>query len=502
MLLVVMGWLGCSATPTPTPTGTGPTGTPTAETGTPTPPTPTADTGEWWLDCVKKLTKKPAGPVHAVGYELGKQHESVVFTHWCQQTAGPVTVEYSFENDEWHQAPTVDGVVGANRRVVVGIPYGYTAQWRLRLGDDTVVDANDPIVIPDPPKGMPLPSVALPTPRRDWAETDRYLLTSVSEDGASWGSSGPYHVAIFDREGRPVWTDYGPRGVRTLYAQVSVTGRTLLYDRFRGPSGDANAVAVRSYLDGEVERIPIARHHHAFVELPDGTIAWGAHGVTGEQLMERAPGATVDTEVWNCATDWPEARSCISNSLFYDAASGQYFYSFYTVETVVAIERATGEIQWWAGKAAPAKGVTDPRYYVFDPPTSQFWWQHGVFVTPSGTLMVSTHDSDVGQVTNYGREFTINHDKRALELKFEYDGGVLADFNGDIRRIGGGHTLHSFGTGSVVKEVDENGRDVWALDFNADGVTKRHVGKSEFIRDLYELTSTWEEPSAKAKTSQ
>lgn len=486
MLLLALGLVACQGDST-VPTDQTSTDTePTGETGAPTPTGPTGtptDTGEP-LDCGEPPKGKAA--FYSLDFVPDAAHPTVVDARWCQVEAGPVTVEVSFDKGVWEAAPPVDGVVGANRRVVVGIPYGHTAAWRLRSGTE-VVDADDPIVIEEAPKGLPIPAITS-DPKATVDPAHRYVLTSISEDGGAWGSQGPYHTVIFDRQGRPVWSDAGLTGKRTLYAQVSVTGRTLLYDRFSSPSGSSDAVAIRSYLDGEVERRPIPGHHHAFIELPDGTIAWGARGFgQDEQLMELAPGATKGTVVWDCDTDWKEASTCASNSLYYDAASDMYAFSFYLNETIAFIDRSSGSTLFWAGRLAGG--------YEFDPPSSQYWWQHGVFITEAGTLMVSTHDQSAGETTNLGREYVIDRPKRTLRRVFEYDAGVLAPFNGDIRRLPDGHTLHSLGTGAVLLEVDEKGADVWRADFTQDGTNNRLLGKSEFIGDLYRLTSSWTEPA-------
>ena len=392
---------------------------------------------------------------------------------WTQSRAAEVWVEYSVDPGEWMSSPPVAGVVGENEKLIVGIPLAHSAQWRIVSADD-MSEAPEPIETGPIPADLPIPRLGAALPD-NWLPDGKFMLTSISEGNGGWSTNGPFWTLIVDRRGRPVWGTRTERGAWTLYAQVSVTGDHIIYDDFSWFSPN-DATATRTYLDAEIEVIDIPGFHHAFVELPDGTIAWASrsHG-GGEALVERAPGEDDVTIVWTCAQDWPEAGGCASNCIYYNEPTDSYLYSFYSNESVVEVDRSTGETLWWAGGVGGG--------YSFSPSESHFYWQHGVSYTDEGTLLLSTHHGR--QRTNLAREYIVDHDTRTLIEIWNYDAEAYADTNGDTWRLENGNTLHTLGSASEVKEVDANGQVVWHLDYEG----TRLLGRSEFISDLYALLS-------------
>lgn len=447
-------------------------------------------------------TGTPTQDIYGLNFTLNEDFPTVAEVTWTQTKPGPIQVEYSFDKGQWLQAPPIDGVKGENGQTLVGIPYDVTAEWRI-IGLDLVKDSPNPIETPAHPGTLPLPTVVSAN-ESGWDADDKYLLTSVTgaRSGTGeilgWGTPGPFYTLILDREGRVVWSRRTVRGRWTLYAQRSITGDHIIYDDFSNtPDSNNPALAVRSYLDEEIEEIDIPGHHHAFIELPDGTIAWGDREATGgEAIMERAPGATTTTEVWKCS-DWSGrtgGRGCISNSIHYDPGSDTYVISFYTVEAVVAIDRSTGDTLWYAGRDVDSNGLT------FDPPSSQFWWQHGIKLSPEGTLLLSSHDRDGGPSTNFGIEYDIDLKNGVLRRIWDYDAQAFASTNGDIRRLANRNVLHTVGSSGVIKEVDDQGNTVWHIDFKAKGDRQRLLGTSEYLDDLYELLSPDAQGNTKAKS--
>ncbi|MFT5459697.1 MAG: hypothetical protein ACI9K2_006212, partial [Myxococcota bacterium] len=226
-----------------------------------------------------------------------------------------------------------------------------------------------------------------------------------------------------------------------------------------------------------IDEISTPGLHHAFVELPDGTLTWGsqAHG-GGEALVEKAPGAPDDTVIWSCDDDWPGSGDCESNGIYYDPDRNTYLYSFYTNSSVVEVDRATGESRWWAGTVAGGYG--------FEPRDTQFTWQHGISWTDAGTLLLSSH-AIAGPATTLVREYIVDEDDGLLRQVWMHDSGAYAATNGQAWRLDNGNTLHVIGSSSVIKEITPDNEEVWALAFESD----RLLGHGQFIDDLYELVS-------------
>lgn len=146
-------------------------------------------------------------------------------------------------------------------------------------------------------------------------------------------------------------------------------------------------------------------------------------------------------------------------------------YSFYTNNSVVEVDRSSGESLWWAG--AQEGG------YAFDPPDSQFYWQHGISYTAAGTLLLSTTNEGTTGV----REYEVDHEASALRQVWSYDSGIEADTNGDAWRLENGNTLHLLGSAGKLAELDPDGQIVWSVDFHGE----RLLGRGELISDLYTL---------------
>ena len=200
--------------------------------------------------------------------------------------------------------------------------------------------------------------------------------------------------------------------------------------------------------------------------------------------MERAPDATEDAVIWSCADDWPQGSGrygCASNAVYYHDASDTYLLSFYSNESVVEVDRATGDTLWWAG------GV-DGRLFVLPCSDSQFLlaaWRD--LDTPAGTLLVSTHDSAPRAPPIWRGSTQVDHKKarvltRNLELRRR---GASPQTNGDTWRLPNGNTLHTLGSASEIKEVDASGEVVWHVDFGGTQL----LGRSEWIEDPHRLLS-------------
>ena len=422
----------------------------------------------------------PEGPVHSFAFELHPDYGTLVYATWHQDEAAEATLEFQFDPGIWHSTPPVQAVAGSNRRLVVGIPYDTRANWRIVTQGQTF-DSPTKLETGPHPEGLPVARVHVANPS-GWLPGGNYLLTSINQEPGGW-RGGWYWTVILDRMGRPVWASRAPDQHWTLYAQVSVTRDHLLWDEatFWAEFGEGEDSKVhRTYLDEEIEVIDTPGLHHAFVELPDGTLAWGSkfHAEDGDEaLIEKAPGAS-EAIVWNCHEDWPGASNCESNSIFYHEPTDSYLYSFYTNNSVVELDRGTGSTLWWAGDVAHG--------YDFIPADTQFTWQHGISYTEAGTLLLSTEVYLSGTFfETWVREYTVDHSQRSLEQIWSYSSEVYAGTNGDAWRLANGNTLHVVGSASHIREVDANGVTQWHVAFGANHL----LGRGEFIEDLYTLVS-------------
>ncbi len=341
--------------------------------------------GEWWLH---------------------EEVESLVYVSWEQDAAGTAWVEYSFDEGEWLSSPPFEAGAGGHEQVLVGIPYLADLQWRVVAE----IDGQQPSAEGEQasagslPDGLPVGTIAV-SDEAAWEPTGNYLLSSICQETGSW-DPGNYWTFIVDRQGRPVWASLAPDQHWTLFSQISVDGSYILWDESTywldwGMSGGSGTTVHKQYLDAEIDVVPADGIVHAFVELPDGTLAWGSEFNTGgdEALVELAPGTEDPVIVWSCEEDYPGgARAyCASNGLFYRESTDSYLYSFWDESVVIEVDRATGESLWWAG------GVDGS--YAFEPTDSQFDFQHGVSYTdpaPDGALHDDRRPVRFGAATGVG----------------------------------------------------------------------------------------------------
>ncbi|MBT3220573.1 MAG: hypothetical protein HN348_15920, partial [Proteobacteria bacterium] len=312
-------------------------------------------------------------PMEVAGLDwyLHTEFQSLVYVIWEQNKAGEANIEFSFDEGEWRSSPPIEAQEGMSTQLLVGIPYGTSAEWRVVVEGADPVDGQT-ITTNALPTSLPQPTIVTGDDTA-WLTEGKYLLTSINQNEGGW-TEGTYWTLIFDRQARVVWARTAPQQNWTLYAQVSVSKDHLLWDDATAWSqwdhGAASKIH-RTYLDAEINSVAAPGLHHAFLELPDGTLAWGSrlHN-QGETLVELAPGATEETILWVCETWY-----CESNCLYYQESTNTYLYSFYTSSSLLEIDRTTGDTLWWAG------GKTEEGGYTFEPEDSKFYWQHGTTYT-------------------------------------------------------------------------------------------------------------------------
>ena len=424
-------------------------------------------------------TTPPPDPISELDWWLHNDYESLVYVTWDQSQAGTAHVEFSFDEGEWHSTPAFEAEAGSNETLIVGIPYEMDAEWKV------VVDGLDPaegptITTDDVPNGLPLGTVEIEDPD-NWLVEGVYLLTSINEDNGGW-TGGDYWTFIVDRQARPVWASKAPMHHWTLYAQVALTGDHILWDEatyWSSWDSGAGSTVHRTYLDVEIEEIATPGLHHAFIQMPpDGDVlVWGSQYHGGhEALVKQGSGDVTQTIIWTCQGDWPGSGNCESNGIFYQESTDSFLYSFYTNNAVVEVDHQTGESLWWAGGVGGG--------YSFDPPSSQFSWQHGVSYTDTGTFLLST-EANIGGPTTPVREYNVDHDNQVLHQEWYYDPQTYASTNGDAWRLDNGNTLHVLGAASEIYEVTMDGVEVWRVNYHG----SRLLGRGEYIEDLYTLVS-------------
>lgn len=467
MLLLVLGMVGCNG-PTQNPdTGILVTdgGTPGDGGGSTTGDGGGSDGGgDPWVVYKEVQATDLSWSVHE---EVG----SLIRVGWTQTAPAFAWVEFRLEEDseetEWWSSPRRIQEPGEAEVLLPGIPYGAAVSLRLHndFGEGSVQTEPLAAEAGPLPEGIPQAFVTVSQPE-SWDPDARWLWTSVRGLGWSW-------LVIIDRQGRPVWAYQVDSQLQSFSPSLSRDGSALVWDETDFFSDDDRVV--RSSLDRSVEQIRSTPGlHHAFAETDDQSIAWHSWLDDDLETIEELASTGEQSRLFGGLDDW------YSNSLWWDETDDILLSSSYTQETVLRLDRASGEVlDSWGNEGD----------WSFDPPESQFWFQHGAHLTEAGTLLLSCHssrDSDEAVV----REYQLDEDARVLrEIWSVGQGeGVEAPYYGEARRLPGGNTLQNYGSNALVREWTSAGTVVWEVQWvDARGDAASTIGRMVSLDDLSPL---------------
>lgn len=414
--------------------------------------------------------------VSGISSTLDEDYQTLLIVSWEQLAPATVWVEYEVDPGEWRTTPAQDVGAGEMSQVLLGIPYEHSVTFRVAndFGQGAVYSESfedNTHLIPD---DLPLPTT-VEGDAAGWDPEMNYVFMSLGKDG------GRYHTFVIDRQGRVVWARKNPANTVSLHPRISHDGTQLLVDEstfwslFDG--GEASVVR-RMYIDGTVvDAVSTPGLHHPFTDLPDGSLAWAAMDGLDEIIYHLDTDGTLN-EVFRCQEyirSKGSQRYCGSNTLWYDASTDHFLYSLYSIETMIEVDRSTGEVVRHFGHLDGG--------WSFSPEESIFWWQHGGYYTEAGTLLVSSRGEDNDTETVI-REYALREDTQTLEeiWSFGEGEGIYGDVMGEAHRLPGGNTLHNMGSAVQLREVTPDGQVVWDIVWE-----EQTMGRSTPVEDLYDL---------------
>jgi hypothetical protein len=357
--------------------------------------------------------------------------------------------------------------------------------------------------------GIPaeLPELTVTVYEPELASPQRYVMGTMLGTGDA--TSGVYAL---DRDGQWLWYHVDPAGSIPLEIAVASAGGTFIYNRFGNDYSVDDGVLRRMSFDGEVveeQATPLA--HHAFAELPDGSLAWltldvrdwwnepdGAYETTvGDAVVLQPPDGEARTlfSTW----DWVEPEKTPlwdqpfypqgsdwthGNGLHWDAQRDVLVLSLRNIGTVLELSLDEAQTQAWPLRQLGLEGeqsFVDPEQ-LYEASTEQaFHMQHDPTFTADSTLLLTTVADATTQVT----EYALDDQQMSLErLRLHTAGdGLVSSAMGMARDLPNGNWLVSFGTSGLIQEVTPEGEIAWEIQASA-GCS---LGDVLLFDDFYEL---------------
>ena len=405
---------------------------------------------------------------------------SIIEVTWVQSQNAITWIEFGFD-DEWRESPRKKRSPGTSSELLLGVPYGSEVTFRIitqldsrTWTSDDFTAENDPL-----PGDVGQPTVLILD--EDAIDPDHpYVYGGITPYGNSFYDD--WWTVIYDRKGRVVWAVEAPRGFAAMHPRVSYHGDAFLLDRngFWGSlSTGVEGYIERMTIDGTSEVLDLPYLRHAYTDLPDGSIVWGAiNDGTNETLAKRDPDGTI-SELWYCRDYMNEhdlGGGCASNTVTWVEETDSFLYSVFTTEIIIEVDHQTGEVIRHFGHVGSD--------YTFSPVDSVFWYQHNPHFTDTGTLLLSTETSQNEHETIV-REYTIDEENKTLTevWNFAIGDGLWSHNMGEAHRLPNGNTQHNYGETARLREATPDGTVVWDIDWGS----PRVIGRTTPIGDLYDF---------------
>jgi hypothetical protein len=308
---------------------------------------------------------------------------------------------------------------------------------------------------------LPVPAVDLVDPE---APRQGFLVTTVSTGAATLS-------VILDADGEYVWAY--DLGVEAKHSHTWLSrDRLWIYLLTTGPEEGAYEVS-RVRVDGTAtETVEILENwHHDATERPDGTLDFLVYDqrmidgvpIMGDQIISLSPdGVLASTwSIWD-HRDPPEIQSegdqdwSHANAIVYDEVDDAWYLSLFSLDEIIKIDRASGEIRWTLGG--------DASDFELAPGENEgFHHQHRFQLLEHGLVVFDNGDPD--RYASRVEEYTLDTGAGTAELAWQYepDPSLYNLVLGDVVRLDDGHTLVCFSNAGQFDLVDPAGALVWRL---------------------------------------
>lgn len=306
------------------------------------------------------------------------------------------------------------------------------------------------------------------------------LVMNQSDGDESW-------VTVVDGCAEHIWwRPPSDPDLRIFRAHLSLDGDRVLYAEHNREHTPDRSWLYEVDLKGEevlrTTRVPEA--HHDFAELPGDQVSWiswqylentwfptlpadvvtdvvrTAPLGTQEETDDRLFSLYDDTRLepwWTCLHMSPTdqipgyAEWSHANSLMFEPESDRLFLYARYWDSLVAIDRHSGELDWMMGGPANAFEVAEGSALPSHAHMSEVW----------GDGMLVFDNNNHGDKASRVVEYTWNERLRTVQETWSYEDGTFVGYLGDAQRLPGGNVLITWSTEGRLTEVTPSGDVVW-----------------------------------------
>ena len=227
--------------------------------------------------------------------DVGTNNASV---SWTTSREVSSEVEFYWDDREVSLSPRSEAEATDHTHQLLGLAAGADIVYRaINIHKNNVSECTGSFETDSMPSRYP--ELEVTTYEPDLVDDADYVMGTIV--------SQPTAVYTIDRQGDLVWFMPGEDGTLTSQASRAVGSTDVIYNIFDATFEDTLATLRRQSVTGEViEDIPAPEHHHSFVELGDGAIAYirvdvrewydeeedETVDVAGDYIVERAADGT------------------------------------------------------------------------------------------------------------------------------------------------------------------------------------------------------------------
>ena len=394
---------------------------------------------------------------------------------WTTEAAGKGWAEFGLDPDALDMlTPVEPEATTAHRLTLMGAPALSDVYFRVVTDiDGREYEGSGSIRTGGVPPDLPDFVVSVDKPEKQ--APDPFIL------GTAFG--GVPAVFVLDRQARWLWYERVDPDKNPIQLAFENGTGNVLFNSFLIDHGQDDSNITRLAFDRSVdEDMHTPYGHHAFTQLPDGSLAYlsidvrefDVYGdgtpipVVGDAVMILPPDGGDPYPFWT-TWDWrdpawhdrfesgfyPQGGDWThSNAVNYTAWNDTLLVSIRNFDILLELDLQTGEVLREFG------GDTG---YQFTEGSRRFNYQHDAAWTADHTLLLITSDEEARETTAV--EYSVDDSAQTLtEIWSQGDGeGHYALVQGTARDLSNGNRLINYGSVGLVQEVTLDHEVVWEL---------------------------------------